>query len=63
VGLQHGAWFKSSFGARNLDVDHRFWEGGVDLQMFEADWFYFALSLVRTALLKLATTHPTLLVV
>jgi hypothetical protein len=68
VCLQHAACFKSHFGARNLDVAHIFWKGGVDLQVSEARWRYFALSLVSSsdtwnALLTLATTHLALRVV
>jgi len=49
-------------------VAHRFWKGGVDLQMSEASSHYFALSLVSSsdtwkALLTLTTTHPALRVV
>jgi hypothetical protein len=68
MGPQLEACFKSPFGAWNLDVAHRFWKGGVDLQVSEAGWHFFALSLVslsdtQNALLKLATTHPALRVV
>jgi hypothetical protein len=49
VGPQHAACFKSRFGAWNLDVAHRFWKGDVDLQVSEAGWHHFALSLVSSS--------------
>jgi hypothetical protein len=60
VRPQHAACFKSPFGAWNLDIAHRFWKGGVDLQVSEAGWHYFALSLVRSAVTRnapLTTGH------